>query len=89
MIPREKIVYIDESGIEEHFVREQGRAPRKDRVYGEKSGMKFARQNIIAGWNAGKVVAPMGYQCNCDAKVVETRAEELLISELSPGVVVG
>jgi transposase len=70
------------------LVREYGRAPRKERVYGEKSGKKFARQNTIAGWKAGKIVAPMGYQCNCDAKVVETWAEKILISELSPGDVV-
>jgi hypothetical protein len=71
------------------LIREYGRAPRKERVYGDKSGKKFARQNIISAWNAGKIVAHLGYQCNCDAKVVETWAEELLISELSPGDVVG
>ena len=54
-IAEEDLVYVDESGIEEHLIREMARAPRNERVYGEKSGKKFARENIIAAWNAGKV----------------------------------
>jgi transposase len=64
------------------------RAPRGQDVYGEISGRKFARQNIIAAWNNGKIVAPMGYKCACDAKLVETWAEQLLVSELTPSKVV-
>jgi hypothetical protein len=60
------------------MLREYGRVPRRERVYSKKSGKKFARQNIIAAWRAGKIIAPMGYQCNCDAKVVETWAERIL-----------
>ena len=84
-IAEEDLVYVDESGIEEHLIREMARAPRNERVYGEKSGKKFARENIIAAWNAGKVVAPMGFKCNCDAILVETWAEQCLVKELKPG----
>jgi transposase len=70
------------------LVREYGRAPRKERVYGEKSGKRFGRQNTIAAWNMGKIIAPLGYQCNCDAKVVETWVKELLIPQLPEGSVV-
>lgn len=87
-LKKEEIFYVDESGIEEHLVREWARAPRGERVLGEKSGKKFARQNIIAAWNCGKIVAPMGYTFNCDAAVVETWVKEVLIPKLSPGNVV-
>jgi transposase len=80
--------YVDESGIEEHLIREMARAPRNERVYGEISGKRFARQNIIAAWNVGKIIAPMGYQCGCDSKLVETWAEEVFVKELPPGSVV-
>jgi transposase len=87
-IPPEKLHYVDESGIEEHLVREYARAPHNDRIYGEKFGKKFARQNVIAALNRKKIVAPMGYRCNCDAELVETWFETMLIPELSPGDVV-
>ncbi|GHU16113.1 transposase [Alphaproteobacteria bacterium] len=87
-IPKEDLVYVDESGINECLVREMARAPRKERVYGETSGKKFARENMIAGWNCGKVVAPMGFKCNCNATLVETWAEKCLVPELKPGQVV-
>jgi hypothetical protein len=57
-------------------------------VYGEKSGKKFARQNIIAAWKGNEIVAQMGFKCSCDGEVVETWAREMLIPELSPGDVV-
>jgi transposase len=69
-------------------VREYGRAPRKERVCGEKSGKRFARQNIIAAWNNGKIVAPMGYQCSCDSEVVETWVKNVLLPQLPRGSIV-
>jgi transposase len=87
-LKKEDIFYVDESGIQEHLVRERCRSPRGERVYGEKSGQKFARQNIIAAWNDGKIIAPMGYQHNCDSQLVETWVEKVLIPELTPGKVV-
>jgi hypothetical protein len=62
-ISPEDLFFVDESGIEEHLIREMARAPRDQRVYGEISGQKFARENIIAAWNCGEIVAPMGYKC--------------------------
>lgn len=69
-------------------MREYARAPRKERVYGEKSGKKFERENTIAAWKAGKIIAPMGYKCNTDSVLVETWVEKVLIPELPPESVV-
>jgi transposase len=87
-IPPEKLHYVDESGIEEHLVREYARAPGGERVYGEKFGKKFARQNVIAALRLKEIIAPMGYKCNCDAKLVEIWFEKMLIPQLSAGDVV-
>ena len=65
-------------------MREYARAAHRERVYGEKSGGKFSRQNVIAALNLRRIVAPMGYTCNCDAKLVETWFEKMLIPQLSP-----
>jgi transposase len=64
------------------------RAPRGQDVYGKILGQRFTRENIIAAWNVGKTVAPMGYKCNCDAKLIETWVEQRLMKELKPGQVV-
>jgi transposase len=87
-IPPEKLHYVDESGIEEHLVREYARAHHTERIYGEKYGKKFARQNVIGALKLNKVIAPMGYKCNCNAVLVETWFEKMLIPQLSPGDVV-
>jgi len=43
-----KRVYVDESGIDKHLVREYGRAIRGVKVQDVKRGRKFSRINIIA-----------------------------------------
>lgn len=69
-------------------MREYGRAPRAELVYAERSGRKFDRENTIAAWNAGKIVAPMGYKCSCDSVLVESWVSEVLVPELPPDSVV-
>jgi hypothetical protein len=48
LIPEEKRVYVDESGIHKFLQRERGRALRGVRVEDVKRGRKFQRTNIIA-----------------------------------------
>jgi hypothetical protein len=49
VITRDKLVYIDESGIEEAISKTHGLG-RKGRVlHGRKSGKYYRRTNIIAG----------------------------------------
>lgn len=58
------IVYIDESGINEHMTREYGRSPIGERVYLPCKGRKFKRINVVAGLRNGKVICPTKYTWN-------------------------
>lgn len=55
------IVFVDESGIEDRYQRERGRAPRGARVEDTRRGRKTKRTNIIAGLVNGEHVAVQSY----------------------------
>jgi len=84
-VKNEDIFYVDESGIDRHLVREYGRASRGEKVYGEVSGKKFARDSVVAALNNGKPVASFGYKGTCNSGLFETWVEKVLIPNLSPG----
>lgn len=70
-IPSEKIVYIDETGIDTFLYREYGYAPRGQRVYSHISGRKYKRVGIVAGWMNKQIVAPLEYEGTMDGSLFE------------------
>ncbi len=70
-IPPEKIVYIDETGIDTFLYREYGYAPRGQRVYGHISGHKYKRIGIVAGLMNNRIVAPLEYEGTMDSALFE------------------
>lgn len=81
----EKLVYIDESGIDKFIARDYGWARKGEKVYGEVSGKRFARESFIAGYHDNKVIAPMCYQGTCDTLLFNYWLEQFLLPELKPG----
>ena len=86
--PEEKRAYVDESGFNACYDREYGYAPRGEKVFGEVSGMRFQRTNLVAAQIGGRTVAPMYYDRSTNSAVFEFWFEEKLMPELSPGDVV-
>ena len=84
-IPKENLVYIDESGIDEYIYREYGRAPVGKKVYGKVSGKKFKRTNIVAGYCGNKPIAPLIYDGVTDSAIFESWFEQFLLKEVSAG----
>ena len=58
-VPKEKIVYIDETGIDNCLSRQYGRSPKGERVYGKVYGHKFKRTNIVAAQQNNQILAPL------------------------------
>lgn len=87
-ISTERIVYVDECGIDEHLTREYAKSPRGVPVYGEVSGKKFDRLNIIAGRCGGKVIAPGEYRGSTDHRLFETWFSGALLKEIPRGSVI-
>ena len=44
-----KIVYIDESGVHQHYRRDKARAKRGVKIHAEKPGKRTRKINVIAG----------------------------------------
>lgn len=84
-ISPEKLVYVDETGIDQCLYREYARAPRGQKVVAKISGRKFKRTNIVAGICQGKWVAPLEYTGTTDSILFEYWFENCLLKEVVAG----
>ena len=84
-IPLERLVYIDESGIEMTICKDKGWSAKGSPILAKKSGKYYERTNIIAGLVHNKSIAPMVFNGSCNTKLFETWVEKFLIKELKPG----
>ena len=88
MLPPERVVFVDETGIDQYLYREYARAPIGQKVYARISGKKFKRTNIVAGICAGQWVAPMQYNGTTDSILFEFWFENCLMKEVAPGSII-
>lgn len=84
-ISPEKLVYIDESGIDMNICKDRGWGRIGKPLIGKKSGKYYKRTNIVAGYVNTKAIAPLIFNCSCNTKLFEAWVEECLIKELIPG----
>jgi transposase len=87
-IAAEKLVYIDESGIDVSISKDKGWARKSEKLIGKKSGKYYQRTNIIAGLVNNKAIAPMLFNGTCNTNLFEAWVEQCLIKELKAGQVV-
>lgn len=84
----ERIVYIDESGIEERIVKDRGWGKKSEKLIAQKSGKYYERTNIIAGYVNKNSIAPMVFNGSCTTDLFNNWVEHFLIKELKPNQVV-
>lgn len=84
-IPTDHLVYVDESGCDEYYQRERGRALRGIRVEDVCRGRKFARTNVIAAKCNGEVLAPRTYTHTTNGHFFANWFEYDLLSVVLPG----
>jgi len=89
-IPEGKRVYVDESGIDKHLVREHGRSFRGIKVEDVKRGKKFQRINVIAAQyksTGGEInlVSPFCYIENTTGGLFESWFKTKLVKSVSKG----
>ena len=87
-VPSERLVYVDECGIDQCLYREYARALRGEKIIAKISGRKFKRTNIVAGICQGKWVAPLEYGGTTDSILFEFWFENCLLKEVHPGSVI-
>jgi transposase len=68
-IPEETdVVYVDESGVQKEMNHIRGRAKRGVRVYQETSGKRTKKDNVIAGYLNGVILALCIYAWTTDTE---------------------
>jgi transposase len=87
-IPPDNIVWVDETGIEEHLIRPYGRNNRGERLYADTPGKRVARTTLIAGYGEGRLKAPMRFKGSTNTHVFNIWCREVLAPELRKGDVV-
>ena len=87
-IPEERLVYVDESGMEEGSCKEYAWSEIGRPIQGKKSGKTYKRMNIIGALNQGKCLAPFTFYGACNTEIFNLWLEKVLVPELIPGQVV-
>ena len=78
----ERLVYVNECGIDHYLHMEFAYAPRGQKVIAKISGRKYRRTNIVAGLCQGNWVAPLEYTGTTDSVLFEFWFEHCLLKEL-------
>ncbi len=85
---KENIVYVDETGFDEHLYREYAFSKRGQRVIAKIPGKKLKRLSLVAALCNGKILAPFGYSGTGDSNVFHTWVEKVLLPQLKPGQII-
>ena len=79
-IPKEKLVYIDETGIQMQMYRQHARSKRGKRANIHISVKHHARIGLVAALCAGKLIAPHTYSRTMMASLFEKWFEDKLLN---------
>jgi len=82
------IVYSDEAGIDDNEVPMRGWAPKGERCYAEKKGVRKTRYNITAALHNNSLFAPFLFEGYSNSAVYETYIEQVMVPSLKSGMVV-
>jgi transposase len=82
MCRKNRLIYVDESGIDEYLHREHGKAIRGRQIIAEIPGKKFARQSIVAAKCGEEIIAPFGYEGTCNSELFLWWIKTMLIPKL-------
>jgi len=87
-IPKEKLVYVDETGIDSYLHRSHCYTPKGKAVIGFVSGRKYRRVGIVAAKMGKKILSPLQYDGTMDSMLFETWFESRLMRDLSVNSVI-
>ena len=88
MLPLEKIVYLDEFGMDSPDEYDYGWNPKGQRFHALKSGRREERVNMIAALCNQNLIAPFTVEGACNRTVFQTWLETCLLPILEAGQVV-
>jgi transposase len=87
-LPVERLVYIDETGIDHNIRLTRGWAPRGQRLYAEKPGNRTGRTSAIAALCNRRMHSTFCFEGYCTTDVFNLWLERCLVPNLKPGQIV-
>jgi transposase len=84
----EKLVFLDESGVNTAMFRRYGRCPRGERLVGAAPAAHWQSDTLLAAVRLDGVVAPMVLDGPVDGESFAGYVERSLVPELAPGDIV-
>jgi hypothetical protein len=82
------VIYVDESGVQQEMNPTHGRSKRGVRLYQETSGRRTKKDNVIAGYLNGIILALCVFGWSTDSEWFCLWFEYTLIPLLKPGSVI-
>jgi hypothetical protein len=73
---KERLVYVDESGIDRYLHNPWGYAVRGKQVYEEISGKRYDRESFIAAKVGSAIIAPMCFKGTCNTELFSSWLKE-------------
>ena len=81
-IPKEDLIYLDESGFDMNMVRERGWQIKGKKLFGERSGSRKGKRITVIGainGRRGKLLAPIYFEGSTDTAVFNAWIKEHLL----------
>lgn len=85
MLNKEKIIYLDETGIDDNEVYAYAWSIKGERAHFMKNAERSKRLSIISAIHKNNHIAPFAFEGSCDRAVFETYLKFVLIPRLQPG----
>jgi transposase len=87
-VPAEQLVYLDETGMDNHEARAYGWSPQGDPCWREKPGHRTQRVSLIDALHQHTLIAPLICEGTCTTALFEAYIEHCLVPVLKPGQIV-
>ena len=87
-VSKDRIAYVDETGIDTYLYREHCYAEKGRQVIGYIRGRKYRRVSIVAAKMGKKVIAPLQYEGTMDSVLFETWFQSCLLQALPDASVI-
>lgn len=88
MYAKERLLYVDEAGVDDTEDYPYGWCEKGERDEELKLGHKTERISMVAASCCGQIIAPMTFTGYCNAQLIESWVECFLVPELLPGQIV-
>jgi transposase len=87
-VPAARLVYLDETGMDNHEARTYGWSLQGTPCWGEKPGHRTQRVSLIDALHHQTLIAPLVFEGTCTTALFEAYVEHCLAPVLKPGQIV-